>query len=709
MTGPADILRRLGEAGPSDRDLVARFAGQRDQAAFAELVRRHGPLVLGVCRRVTGHAEDAEDAFQAVFLVLAQNAGRITRPDLLGNWLYGVSVRVASRARRSAVRRRAREVAVSLLPDPPAEPRATLAELGPILDEELAALPEWYREAILLCDLRGVSREEAATLLGVPEGTLSSRLANGRKKLAERLARRGVPMSVAGLVGMVGQTQAGMSVSNELLTKTSGLVADWSAGGPIPGPIIRLTEGGFAVRQTLLIGVLVVAVAAGAVVAAGLGKQDLPGEPPKPTSATKGGPLAQGKGAENAAERVEFTTQPKMRVARDHKLSDVRIAIWTPDGHALGFQGIGILRGTSLKGEESIIDKGNAVQMDYRLFEPIKVSVAASQRFLGNNQSFVGFTPDGKFLVTEQREHELVSGNHRLHFTPLDRPLKDIDVSKEAKTMAVKLDASDTHGYAFASDGKTFRTIAFEREGSGAPKKIEVREVDAATGKTRKSLMKVDYTQHVLSTDGKRLATFDKNGKVTVYDVDRGAKLSAHALPESPLLPPMAGTAGASFGGNFGQGGSQPPSQSSFLAFSPDASKLVVSRTIGQTVVIDTQTGKPLPALEGSEMMETYPAPHSFTGDGRLLAMTGLHYTIQKTTVRGGFAPKGGREQEMLSPGRRFLTVWDTQTGKVLKSWDRSPLVAFNPVRPVLAILEPNGENTTRLGLWDFSAEVEKK
>jgi hypothetical protein len=146
--------------------------------------------------------------------------------------------------------------------------------------------------------------------------------------------------------------------------------------------------------------------------------------------------------------------------------------------------------------------------------------------------------------------------------------------------------------------------------------------------------------------------------------------------------------------------------------FSPDASKLVVSRAIGQTVVIDTETGKPLPALEGSEMMLTRPLPHAFTGDGRLLAMTGTHYTIQKSSAQfggpGGFR-KGAKEQDVLSAGSNFLTVWDTQTGKVLKSWDRSPTVVFNPVRPVLAILEQNGENITRLGLWDFAADSEKK
>src|SRR5262245_13219418 len=104
----ANILRHLGQSGPPDRELVTSYLVQRDQSAFAELVRRHGPVVFGVCRRVTGNSEDAEDAFQAVFLVLARKAGTLGSPDFLGNWLYGVAVRVAQKARRSAARRRAR-------------------------------------------------------------------------------------------------------------------------------------------------------------------------------------------------------------------------------------------------------------------------------------------------------------------------------------------------------------------------------------------------------------------------------------------------------------------------------------------------------------------------------------------------------------------------------------------------------------------------
>src|SRR6478752_6433759 len=135
-TRPGHLLRRLTPPDADDGPLLARFAA---------VVRRHGPLVLAVCRRVTGHPQDAEDAFQAVFLVLARKAGGLRDPGRLGNWLYGVAAKVASRARRAAARRRVREVQAVDPPDPAAPDAAPPADIGPALHEELAALPAHYR------------------------------------------------------------------------------------------------------------------------------------------------------------------------------------------------------------------------------------------------------------------------------------------------------------------------------------------------------------------------------------------------------------------------------------------------------------------------------------------------------------------------------------------------------------------------------------
>jgi RNA polymerase sigma factor (sigma-70 family) len=684
MTGsrPADILRQLDESGPPDAELLARFAGQRDQGAFAELVRRHGSLVWAACRRVAGHAQDAEDAFQAVFLILSREAQAIREPGLLGNWLYGVAVRVALKARRAATRRRVREVQVTTMPEPPDTRRPMppgSPEFVPVLDEELAALPAWYRDAIVLCDLRGVSREEAARLLGIPEGTLSSRLANGRKKLAARLAKRGVVLSATAIPGVLA-SGARAAVPAELLARTCGV-----ANGAVPAAVSRLASGDYPMTTKLIFGVLgAAAMVAGAVYASRDADPPQQAEPPKPVATAKAEPAPQQKPDPDAkpGDAVAFTTSPRLQRATDLRVTSVSDVSWSPDGKSL------IVTGMS-----SLPDwKGRRVAV-------ILTDVAderKSNRFeypLAKSGSLARFTPDGKRIVTDVREYQLVSGRHELDFLEID-PKWAGGIGPVAR---VQLDATETHGYAFAPDGKTFRTVATERDATAGPTKLDVSEVDATTGKTLKSLLKVDYAPHVLSPDGKRLATLEKSGKVTVYDVDRGAQLATGKLPDPPAIAAVMGKGGLPVGPG---GERESPAMAVFLSFSPDGRRLVVSRAIGQTVVLNADTGEALPALERTDAVRTVPGANAFTGDGRLLVLSGSRFSSRKGP---GVPP-----WDALTQSGNFVAVWDTKTGKLLKSWDRSAKVAFNPVRPLLAILERN-DDETRLGLRDFAAEVGKK
>src|SRR5687767_8888778 len=201
----------LGTPDVPDADLLARFVASRDEDAFAEIVRRHGPMVLAACRRVTGRPHDADDAFQAAFLVLARRAAHISRPELLANWLYGVACRTALEAR--AARRRSEERVVQTAPEPAAPtPPDDTAELRKVIDEELAKLPDKYRSAVVLCDLEGLPRAAAAAQLGISEGTLSSRLAHARKVLAERLSRRGVTAGSAAVTAALGRDAMAVAV-----------------------------------------------------------------------------------------------------------------------------------------------------------------------------------------------------------------------------------------------------------------------------------------------------------------------------------------------------------------------------------------------------------------------------------------------------------------------------------------------------------------
>jgi RNA polymerase sigma factor (sigma-70 family) len=190
----------------TDAALLATFARTRSEAAFAELVRRHGPLVQGVCRRVLGDEPEADDAFQAVFLVLARKAGGVRDPSRLGPWLYGVAVRVAGKAKAARSKRRRRERPMGEVPAP--ERDSDWADVRPVLDAEIAWLPAKLQAALVLCELQQVSREDAAARLGVPAGTLSSRLARAKDMLRARLVRRGLTLSAAGLGAVLTEAKA---------------------------------------------------------------------------------------------------------------------------------------------------------------------------------------------------------------------------------------------------------------------------------------------------------------------------------------------------------------------------------------------------------------------------------------------------------------------------------------------------------------------
>lgn len=183
--------------GTADEQLIERFVAQRDEAAFRDLVERHGPMVLGVCRRVLNDSHEAEDAFQATFLVLARKAGAIARPERLANWLYGVAHRVALKARAQAARWR---VQVGEVPEMPAHESVCdveQREFKAMQDEEVSRLPQKYRAPVVMCYLEGKTNDEAAQELGWPRGTVATRLARARELLRGQLARRGLALSSA--------------------------------------------------------------------------------------------------------------------------------------------------------------------------------------------------------------------------------------------------------------------------------------------------------------------------------------------------------------------------------------------------------------------------------------------------------------------------------------------------------------------------------
>jgi RNA polymerase sigma factor (sigma-70 family) len=217
------------------------------EASFAALVERHGAMVLGVCRRVLGNHDAAEDAFQATFLVLARKAGAIARREQLASWLHGVARRAALDARARATRQAAREKRLGAMfyVEPP--DHTMLSELRGILDDELARLPERHRAPVVLCELEGLSRRDAAARLKISEGTLSSRLARAKARLRERLTKRGFAISAATLTLVLTQYASAVIIPPALVDSTIRVATLVAAGSSLTGvaatSVITLTEG----------------------------------------------------------------------------------------------------------------------------------------------------------------------------------------------------------------------------------------------------------------------------------------------------------------------------------------------------------------------------------------------------------------------------------------------------------------------------------
>lgn len=280
LDGVVAYIRRLMGAPRGDHtdgELLDRFATRHDQDAFAALVSRHGPMVLGVCRRVLHDNHDAEDAFQATFLILVRKAASLNQNRPLGNWLYTVALNTACKARESAERRRRHEAAAGISGEKfPASDEVVRAELRAVIDEELERLPTKYRQPLVLCYLQGKTNEAAAQELGWTKGTVSGRLARARDLLRGRLTRRGIAITGAAGVSLIEPAVARAVVSGGLLTATIQAAASYATGtepGNISAKVALLVQGvlhamfmtKIKIAATALLAMAAVGVGAGSV------------------------------------------------------------------------------------------------------------------------------------------------------------------------------------------------------------------------------------------------------------------------------------------------------------------------------------------------------------------------------------------------------------------------------------------------------------
>jgi len=239
MASLSRLVQKPGSEEVQDGPLLARFVAGRDQAAFEALLRRHSSLVWNVRRRVLGDEHDAEDAFQATFLILARKAGSLGQPRTLASWLYTVASHVALRAKAVAGRRRERERSAMNTVQPAAHEPAW-DDVRPLLDQELSRLPDKYREPIVLCYLKGKTEQEAAQLLGCALGTVSWRLTRARDLLRGRLGRVGLTLTSGALGTLLVAHAAQAAVPHAVVASTVSMAA---AGATAAPQVAALTEG----------------------------------------------------------------------------------------------------------------------------------------------------------------------------------------------------------------------------------------------------------------------------------------------------------------------------------------------------------------------------------------------------------------------------------------------------------------------------------
>ncbi len=376
-----DPLRRLigRQSGSTltDAQLVENFVARRDEASFEVLVWRHGAMVFALCQRILRDAHEAEDAFQAAFLVFARKAGGIGRGEAVAPWLYKVAYRIALRLRAARAKRGVPGEPPAGLPAPTGDD-TDWHDLRPVLDDEIARLPEKYRAPFVLCYLEGRTNEEAAAQLGCPKGTVLSRLSRGRERLRARLSRRGVALTATALALTLSHNAAQASVPAALVSPTVGAAVPFAAGTAttqIVSPSVAALTTGALKAMTLVKIKVATAVLALAMLGTGLVWAANGGETPAPVATAPVAPptdepLATPADEDRDRERPPAPAAPAlvgkvMSVAKDGKSFTVetppterggepgKATVKLGEKAALTFNGVGFDRAKPTEGYQA--------------------------------------------------------------------------------------------------------------------------------------------------------------------------------------------------------------------------------------------------------------------------------------------------------------------------------------------------------------------
>jgi RNA polymerase sigma factor (sigma-70 family) len=661
----------------NDAELLRRWVQRRDEDAFAALVNRHGRMVLGTCRRVLGNTHDAEDVFQAVFLILARKSGSLRHPEALPGWLHGVAVRLAYKARTGAARRRS--VAID---SPDAEPRdphpdpldaLSARDLMGLIDREIARLPEVYRLPLVLCDLEERTQPEAARLLGWKLGSVRNRLLRARKRLRARLARRGIAPAV-----LVVASKPGLVEEAALMDGVRRLAMHYSscpASVEVPASVAALVRAGMRdlmlTKLKLMSAVLVVA----STLVAGAGLLAWPNAAPQPP-------------VEERADNKPPTTTPdaKTESRRDQAgdpLPDEALArlgtlrfrhggtilslAFTPDAKSLVSQGEDGIRiwdtatgkqirqvgpGSAGTGRNAVSPDGKfvAVLLPEREGNVGLLEVATGrivQRVSKRQVRSLCFSPDGKTVATLGHHSEI--------------DLWDPATGKALGTLKGHQDL--IWSVAFAADGKMLVSAGDDRT---------IRFWDVASGKQQRQIETENRIGTiVLSPDGRLLASIShikhehqnmawwlSEPVIRLWETQTGKELRQLTMPAVEVRPGM--TVGFST-----------------LLFSQDGKTLITGCQDGVVRIWDPMTGKKVRKISG---FTGGPFASALHPDGKTLAVVDGNSTIRLIRLDTGeehpafvghragvgfvhLRPNNG--VAVTSSWDGLLHFWDTRTGKI--------------------------------------------